>query len=1099
MIKKNLYSFSGLLYQVVLFMIFTFLYKNVSGQITTDKKYKFRWLTVENGLSNNRVTDISKCKEGYIWLGTDDGINRFDGVNTKYYEAIDGNNEYDKWNRLITSMFTDSNHGDLWIGAFTLFTYNYEKDTIIPYFPANSINQPLRIRTITQNGNMLWLGARQGLYSIDLTTKKTRFYPPEPNKNLKFEIWDISIRGDKIWVVTEENGFYVFDIKTRKYSRIPLFNSRKDPVRNLLCIYADDENLVWIGSKDDGLFTFNINTGTFSPRNLSPESSRIRKIKADKSGNIWFGTLDGLYFKKKSSQEITRTAHENDPISKISHNSVHNLYFDNQEVLWLSTFAGGASYTALHQKPFFHFLSGRDENYINSPSVTSFTEDNNGNLYIATDTSGVNILDKKTGKFSVLPVGENTISGIFIKAIAFDSQNNLWIGSNQGGVTMYNPTSKVFKYYKSKGKKGYTLQSNMVNSLIADDKDNIWVGSTKGVDKITPDGRVEMVHSDPTIHYLFKDHEGNIWNGSSDDSIFVFNNNSKKFEPFIKNFNVISFSTLYCDSRKHLWIGEKSGLICVDLKSKKHKYYTQKDGLPNNVIQSIVEDNNQNIWIATSSGMAKCEKAVIKPFNFIIKRFSKEDGLQGEYFNKNSVFKSRSGQLYFGGNNGFNMFIPDSIKDDRFKPNLVFSKLEISNKEIKPQEQFDGKILLSKTLSHTDQIKISYKNKSIYIEFLALHFGESKNIQYAYMLYPLHKDWQYTRIPRNFATFYSIPDGDYVFRVKAANSDGLWSANPIELKIIITPPFWKKKWVIVSGILLFIILIICIINYRVYSIKKQKVLLEKLVEERTHEIILKNQELENQRSQIMQQSMELTAQKDNLEELNKMKDKLFSIIAHDIKNPFNAVIGFSEILMSKYKTLTDEKRYKYIELINHSSNKIFSLLENLLLWARSQINVLPFHPVQSNISEIVQQNIKLLEADCWKKNLIIESDLPEEIWVKIDVNMMNVVLRNIISNAIKFSHVDGKIFIAHKLEPEFIQITISDQGVGIPEDNRKQLFQIGHLNKRTGTAGEEGTGLGLLICKEFIEKHGGEIIVTSEPGRGAAFSFTIPVNKKDYN
>jgi signal transduction histidine kinase/ligand-binding sensor domain-containing protein len=1093
MIRKNPYIFSGQFYKVGLVLILTILFTNVSSQITTDKKYKFRWLTVENGLSNNRVTDISKCKEGYIWLGTDDGINRFDGINTKYYEANNGNTEFDKWNRLITSIYNDSTNGNLWIGAYTLFTYNYEKDSITPYFPANSVNQPNRIRAIAQTGDILWIGARQGLYSIDLKTKKTLFYPPAPKQNLKLEIWDMSISEDKIWIVTEENGLYVFDIKTRKYTNIPLVNSRKEPIKNLLCIHADNENLIWVGTKDEGLYTYNIYNGSFSYRNLSPESSRIRKIKADKSGNIWFGTFNGLFFKKKNSPEIIRIAHENDPISKISHNSVHNLYIDNHDILWLSTFAGGACYTDLRQKSFFHIPAGSDERFINSPTVTNFTEDRYGNLYIATDTSGINILDKKTGKFSILPIGDNTVRGNFIKAIVFDSRNNLWIGSNQGGVTMYNITSKTFKYYKTKGKEGYTLQSNLVNSLVVDEMDNVWVGSTKGVDKITHNGRVERVHSDPTIHYLFKGPKGTIWNGTSDDSIFVFSNNSNKFEPFIKDFNVISFSTLYCDSKNHLWIGQKSGLICVDLKSKKHKHYTLKDGLPNNVIQSIVEDNNQNIWIGTSSGLAKCEKAVIKPFNFLIKRFSKEDGLQGEYFNKSSVFKSRSGQLYFGGTNGFNMFIPDSIKDDPNKPDIVFNKLEISNKEITLQEPFDGKILLNNTLSHTRQIELSYKHKSIYIEFVSLYFGDPKNIQYAYMLYPLQKSWQYTRTPRNFATFYSIPDGDYVFKVKAANSDGLWNTNPIELKIKIIPPFWKRIWVMISGLLIFIILIISIINYRVYSIKKQKVLLEKLIDERTLEITLKNQELENQRSQILQQSIELKTQKDDLEELNKMKDKLFSIIAHDIKNPFNAVLGFSEILLTKFKTLNEEKKYKYIELINQSSVKIFSLLENLLFWARAQINIIPFHPVQSNISDLIQQNIKLLEADCWKKNIIIESNLPNEIWVEIDTNMMNAVLRNILSNAIKFSKMDGKIKISHEIVNGFLRLTITDQGVGIPDNNLKELFKVGHSYKRIGTAGEEGTGLGLLICKEFIEKHGGKINVTSEVEKGTSFNFTMPI------
>ena len=667
-------------YWIIIFMLL-FIGIDVYTQNIYNKQLKFRWLTIENGLSNNRVTTVTKCKKGYIWIGTDDGINRFDGLNNRYYHVYCGNRDLDKWNQQITSLLTDK-MGNLWIGAYSLFLYDYNTDSIKAFFPNAGTNQPLRIRAIAQSDdNKIWIGARQGLYSIDLITHKETFYPPSTPLTGNFEIWDLSVKGNKIWIGTQNNGFFVFDIRIQSYKRIPIQNEKKEQVKYILSVLASENGQIWVGSKDDGLFLFEPNKNLIKSLKLNPITNRIRKIQPDSDGNIWIGTIDGLYLKMKNSSLIFRIAHEDDPISQLSQNSIHNIYFDNHKTMWLSTFAGGVCYTDLHQKQFLHYTAQpKNDNFINSKFISGFAEDKDGKLYIATDSSGINILDPSTGKFAFISMGQHKIEGKNIRSLAFDSKNNLWIGTYQGGITKYNPNKNTFEHFSDKGLKGYTLQSNSVYSLVIDKKDNIWVGSNAGIDKInSTTGIIEKVYSDNGIHYITVDKKGNIWDGVSDDGVFKYNPKTKKFEAFCEKYNLVSLTTMFFDSKNHLWVGEKSGLVCIDLTNNAYFKFTRENGLPNNTIQSILEDNHRNIWLTTAAGIVKCEKLADNPQKFIIKTYSKEDGLQGNFFIKNAAYKSPSGYFYLGGRNGFNKFHPDSIKDDKHIPDLDFGKKMFPN------------------------------------------------------------------------------------------------------------------------------------------------------------------------------------------------------------------------------------------------------------------------------------------------------------------------------------------------------------------------------------------------------------------------------------
>ena len=392
----------------------------------------------------------------------------------------------------------------------------------------------------------------------------------------------------------------------------------------------------------------------------------------------------------------------------------------------------------------------------------------------------------------------------------------------------------------------------------------------------------------------------------------------------------------------------------------------------------------------------------------------------------------------------------------------------------------------------------------------------SERCQYAYYLEGAESDFNYVG-NKKIASYTNIDPGKYVFRVKASNHEGLWNETQASLVIIITPPFWQRAWFIILSSVLVISLLLGIYLSRINSLKKQQLNLERLVRQRTSEIEEKNKILMDQTAQlneantsleerqqyIEEQSEELRTQAEELSEKNKSlrtlnmtKDKFFSIIAHDLKNPFNAVLGFSELLSVKFHKISDEKKKKYIDIIFDSVTKIYKLLENLLQWARSQTDNIPFQPEEFLLDELIKVNLELCDSQIKEKNLVISRDYPSDIKVHADRNMINTVIRNLLTNAIKFTE-SGNINIRIYQSNHSVTFEIEDTGVGIPKLKVKKIFEIDKEKSTEGTKGESGTGLGLIICKEFIEKNRGKISVKSIENKGSIFTFILPSKSED--
>jgi len=499
------------------------------------------------------------------------------------------------------------------------------------------------------------------------------------------------------------------------------------------------------------------------------------------------------------------------------------------------------------------------------------------------------------------------------------------------------------------------------------------------------------------------------------------------------------------------------GLFFCNPEGKIIKTYDITNGLPNNKVQAIIDDNHGNIWISTSGGISRLDTKTQQ-----WKNYSKADGLQGDQFFQQSFLKTSKGELYFGGFNGFNSFFPDSLKDNDFIPPVYITDLEILNKPVSyaiPGSQFQTHI------SEAKEIRLNWDQSVFSFSFSAINYTASEKNQYAYIMEGFEKEWNYTNASRRYVTYTNLNPGEYTFRVKASNNDGVWNDNGVSLRVIILPPWWNTWWFKLILIFGVIFILVAIYLSRIRNLNKQKILLEKSVVRKTAE----------------------------LNELNASKDKFFSIIAHDLKNPFNTIIGFSDILIEEISSGDLVKGNEYARMIHSSAVQTFRLLENLLEWANSQTGKISYKPSPVNLNELLKEDFGTLNDMAIRKNIELKPFIPENLVVMADRNMIKTVLRNLISNAIKFTPKNGKVEVNALTNDKYAEIAVSDNGIGMTKEIRAKIFRIDANHLTRGTENEKGTGLGLFLCKEFVEKHGGKILVESESGKGSTFKFILPM------
>ncbi len=897
-------------------------------------------------------------------------------------------------------------------------------------------------------------------------------------------------------------------------------------------LYKDDKDNIWVSCVDTMISRYNYDSDDFTrfskkelPKWLLDSLDRTKSIHFTfiKTTNyLWYvyeqnNPLSKNLALNQINNSLTQTNRMNgnqinyrfDPFDNRALNDefVYNIYLDNNGILWVGTYSGGVNKADTRQKQFFHYNKEVNKSSLIDNMVRAICEDKEGNLWVGTHSKGITKIDQKNDAVTHYQHDDkkNSINTNHIRKIYCDRFGYIWIATKDG-LDRYNPTTNHFRHYSFPPKPN--IPANWVYWIMEDHNGYLWVGTWGGLAKYDWKNDKFLIY-DPlktlkrnTVRGKLEDRHYNLWISTEGGGLTRMQRDSSNgFEEKLipthflhspYNNNSLIDNRIYVmleDENGIFWLGTSMGLDRFDPIKGTFRHFTSKNLLPDDLIIGLLCDYNGHIWISHKKGLTKIDTKT-----FAVRNYTKQDGLLGDEFSENACYRSpKTGKMFFGGVNGINYFFPDSIQENPIPPKIVFTDLQISNKSVSLQEKFNGQVVLDKPLYLSKEIKLTYLEKSIAIEFAALHYTNPKNNKYAYMLEGFDKDWIKTDASKRTAIYSNLMPNTYTFKVKASNCDGLWTSDPAILKIVVLPAWWQKWWFRLIVLLAIIASIYFVYYLKIALYKKKQHELTILVKKRTVELEHSNQLLLSNQKLIQRQAEKLQETNKELSVLNSTKDRFFSIIAHDLRNPFHVVKGFSEIILRDLENLPQEKLRNFISLIHTSSTIGNNLLENLLQWSRAQTGHIAFTPTKLNLAIVANETILLLEGEAHQKNIKINQLIEPNIIVSADENMIQTIFRNLISNALKFSHKNGTITIKSAIYQNKVEVTVADTGVGIPPENLALLFRIDATVTTSGTSNEPGTGLGLILCKEFAERHNGKIWVESEVGKGSEFKFTLPL------
>jgi signal transduction histidine kinase/ligand-binding sensor domain-containing protein len=1170
--------------KIIRFFCILFILAFTYKQLPAQKKEMF--FDKIKGISNPMINAIMQDHQGFLWIGTWGGLNRYDGYNFKVYKSVEGDSTSLCSNGIRDIIEDKANR--IWIACnlgFNLYNASNDKFVRILSNPNDSqslIGNDISCMYLDKKGT-LWIGtffnglcALDANNSIDFTTTKPlfrQFKHSQDNKNSVSSNFIRSIYEDKesnLWINAHariidkynpaNNSFVHIDVGKLPFEEGTEYTSLQ---------FQDSNGKYWFASRGNGFYSWDRKKSEIKQyHRLSYQNSLsfniVRNIREDRNGILWICTDGGgiSFFNKKDETFKYSRYEEANPYS-LGSDAAYCSFEDNSGVEWVATFNAGLNKYDAYKSSFKLVRPDLyNKNTLNYKSVLCMIEDRNGNIWIGTDGGGLNVLDKTTGKFSYYvhnPNDINSISSNAITCLVEDFEGNIWIGTYGGILNCFHPKTNKFCRYQNEPGNENSISHNDVWSMTEDSQHNLWIVTIAGTlnlfdsktrkfyrykrDPDDPKSFSESYSSkifEDSRHYILIATSGGVDMFKLKDYDFSKPAPKLKFSHFVhhSNKNSISISSSFSiceDFEGNMWFGTEDGrLNKLDMQNNQFTAYTD-EGLKDNSILGILLDKNNDIWLGTVNGLWKF---LIKNSSF--RRFDLSDGLQDMNFSR-ACLETRDGQLYFGGLNGYNTFYPDDIPYNKHVPQVVITDFRINNQSVAVGQSFYGKIILNKPVNLIKELVFSNRINFFSLEFAALDFTSPEKNRYLYKLKGFDKQWIGTDSKNRIVTYTNLDAGEYTFMVKACNNDGIWNNTGTELKIKILPPWWKTVWF--KTILLFAIVGLIFIAYylRVALYRKRQKELEETVMQRTQELTntnklltdrqarveeqaeeLKsiNEQLLARQTKIEEQAEEILANSSNLKEINELlidkqklilsqsdqlketnqqlsllnatKDRFFSIIAHDLRNPFNIVTGFSEILLKNYPKLPADKIEKYLDMIYASSLSGNYLLENLLQWSRSQSGHITFEPSELNLYALVEKIIRLLEADAERKHIQIQQTIDSHCIVYADENMINTILRNLISNAIKFSYENGKVLIEAVNNNDHVEISVADNGVGIPQETISKLFRVDSTISTKGTAKEPGTGLGLIICKEFIDKHKGRIWVESTVNKGSSFKFALP-------
>jgi signal transduction histidine kinase/ligand-binding sensor domain-containing protein/DNA-binding response OmpR family regulator len=1050
---------------------------------------KINFHSIKDGLSNPYVKCIIKDSRGYLWFGTNEGLNKFDGSNFTLYER-NINDPNSLVSNTINTILEDKDL-NLWIGTGNgLCIYNRQLDNFKVFRNFGEERYPSISSLFEDDNNNIWIGTSGlGLYIYDKSIDSLYSYMPDVNDRTSISSSFInSIISDKkggIWVGTR-NGldlFYAKDsVKARSNYNYKLPDELKVCYIRKLCI--DKDGNLWVGTYGKGLYEvidkdngWHINHYQVSVEKGSLSNNDILSIICDSKGNLWIGTENGgLNVLPNNLTDFISYKTEDGNLQCISSNSIWSLYQDNTGIIWIGTYNHGVNFIDERIGEFdVYYRNAYEYKTLVNNNVVNFSEDQERNIWIATDGGGISSFNPATRSFTN-KIDNTSISSKSVMDILCDSRQHIWAGTWGGGIELFNTSGKKIRNYRVEA---YDKPGNIF-SLMEDRNGNIWAGTAGNglllynpekddFTKVLDDSKKNFLTAKSFVSVLFQDSENTIWIGLPNGLVSMKYVNGKKFfASYVHNEDIQSISSssivsILEDSRHNLWIGTNEGLNLFNKEKGTFTVYRKENGLPNNTINGILEDKNYCLWISTYGGISKFD--IIKG---TFKNYSTDDKLLSNSFNPRSSLKTRSGQFFMGCNNGFITFFPDSIRSNTYIPPVYLTDLKIFNTAAIIGAKGSP---LSQSLSETKHITLNYKQTSFTIEFVALNFILSAKNQYAYRLEGFDEHW-ISAGTKQYATYTNIDAGKYIFKVKGANNEGIWNPDPVQLEITVLAPYWKTKWAY-----LFYFMCIAFILWGFFDLliiksnQSQKLRFEKIHHERS-------------------------------EELNRMKIQFFANISHEFRTPLSLIIAPLKQIID-HEPLKNEVK-KRVEMVYRNANRMLGLINELMDFTKSEEGLLKMLVQKVDIVSFSREihNMFIEEAQRRNINYSIESEF-DSIDAWLDKSKMEKILSNLFSNAFKFTPDKGNIQLKISKEitkdQSFVAISLFDNGSGISKEYIDKVFDRFFQSPEEGIKNIAGTGIGLALVKSLVELHHGTINVTSQKWKETCFTVKIPLGNTHFS
>jgi signal transduction histidine kinase/ligand-binding sensor domain-containing protein len=1060
--------------------------------VVAGKDIRFTALTSEDGLSSGSVFGIAQDDQGFLWFATGDGLSRYDGYSFRIYRYERGNVNSLSNNSMVAICRGMGNI--LWLattgGGVNRFDQTTETFTRYQFNPDNpntlSGNHISKYGLYEDRQGILWIGTvDNGLDRLDPATGIFTHYRHDPHNinslssNSIESIFQDS--GGMMWIGTSDAGLNRLDPSSDRITRY-LSNPgdmHSLPNVNVHVMYEDSAGTFWVGT-EKGFGTLDRLTGRFTRYTITPDRpdaaslNSISRIYMDATGNLWLGT-NGAGLLKFDRKQQRMVQYKNDPSNpnSLRNNFVSSFCADPSGTLWLGTLGGGANMFSTFPSKFAHYKHEADNsNNVADNFILSIFEDHNGIVWIGNDRT-LNRWDRKSDTWQFYrndPSNPASISNGSVTATGEDPDGTLWFGTYLGGLNRFNPGTGQFKAYRFNANDPHSLSDDIVRSLYRDSHGVLWVGGwNNGLNRFDRETETfkRYLHdpSNPnslgggSVSDIYEDRGHTLWVATEGGGLNRFDPVTEKFTRFQNDpQNLLSLPdnavrVLYEDHVGQFWVGTAGGLCLFDRAKGTFTVYTEKEGLPNNTIEGILEDEQGNLWISTNNGLSR-----FNPRTQIFSNYDVIDGLQSNEFNIFTAFckSSRTGEMYFGGINGFNVFDPEKVKDNPFVPPVVLTDFRLFNVSV----PIGKNSLLHKAIYLTDELTLPYNQNSLSFEFAALSYVAPAKNQYRYWLEGFDPDWQTADNKERQATYTNLHPGSYIFHVKASNNDGVWNELGTSVKITITPPWWQTWWFRVVEILIVLTLLYFVFLLRVRSIKIRNLKLESEVSERTRQLLAANKELE-----------------------------AFSYsVSHDLRTPLRGIDGFSQILLDEYQDKLDEQGKNYLQRVRSASQRLAQLIDDMLNLSRIGRAEMNFQ--QINLSEIVQEIAdELVESQPERQ---IKFIIQEGIKVQGDGHLLRILLENLLSNAWKFTskHANARIEFGVEQQDGKEVYFIRDDGAGFDMNYAGKIF--GAFQRLHTDTEFPGTGIGLATVQRIIHRHGGKVWAEGEAEKGATFYFTIP-------